>query len=997
MDANSEGGESLEAKGPLTPTAENASLILGNRCTSPQKRSAEVTSSLCTPDTFKSPMNFSTVTVEQLGITPQSFVKNSAGKTLSSLKKSRRRSTIGARGSPETNHLIRFIAQQRSLKNTEKSPLLLNSPFQHSPGLYRNVNSLRERMSAFQSAFHSIKENEKMTDLPKFSEVKGDFEITDSAKKKSIDKCPQYELPAKLLSKRRRISSHSNSCENLTDAALGLQIFNIASAPNTDKTCAVETSLPGFPEKFSETCLSQSGSLAEESVPLSDITEASLGIKVANCVESKESSGAVEVSTDTAPEIRSLFSTLYKREIPPSETFVLRSVLKKPSVKACVESLQEHRDNFCEDGTHPNLTSKLTNCCKERKTGQESFKEPTSLNMKKRKRVTFGEDLSPEVFDESLPANTPLRKGGTPVSRKDVSAASPLPPDQSPVALPLPQPNFDDDDDKEENLENIEPLQESFAVLSPLNKSSASETLSGTDVINSSNNHENKSSHKVGRVTRPSNRRNQLVGFTEESACNLQNTTQPCKEKKVKRKKSQESKRTDKALPKKNQVLKTGRKKKGRGKKAVQKSLYGEREIASKKPLLSPIPELPEFSELTPSVPGTQSTCLDNVNSDSELEEGNITERKNLWPESPDLQLYQGFTECDVSEACSLCIKSSSSSSTSTSDQDTHINAKKVYENQKLPKAEIKLESENEVETGTEKESNAISCNSVMAPHTVAYDPKPDYLRESQEFSATGQLVKNLLQRSEGINVRCKEKVDILGSREEKLQARHSMPNSLKENDCSDGVLISSIKESQSEDLGKAATENSSGVSSRERKQRRRSMCHPDTQRIHLDKSGNRQSSVSSSIENGLENCDLYRDLSDAIEQTFQRTNRETKVRRSTRLQKDLENEGLVWISLPFSSASCTAPQNKRRTICAFDHKGMESLSPRKEMVSSKQTARVPPSIPGKENNKGKKNREGFAAASSSVPGRRRRSFCTSTLANTRNPTRSQPSKEEPF
>ncbi|KFP86667.1 Cell division cycle-associated protein 2, partial [Apaloderma vittatum] len=32
----------------------------------------------------------------------------------------------------------------------------------------------------------------------------------------------------------------------------------------------------------------------------------------------------------------------------------------------------------------------------------------------KKKRVTFGEVLSPEIFDETLPANTPLRKGATP-------------------------------------------------------------------------------------------------------------------------------------------------------------------------------------------------------------------------------------------------------------------------------------------------------------------------------------------------------------------------------------------------------------------------------------------------------------------------------------------------------------------------------------------------------------------------------------------------------
>lgn len=47
-----------------------------------------------------------------------------------------------------------------------------------------------------------------------------------------------------------------------------------------------------------------------------------------------------------------------------------------------------------------------------------------------------------------------------------------------------------------------------------------------------------------------------------------------------------------------SQVCKGGKKKKRKGKKSVEKRLYGEREIASKKPLLSPIPELPEVSEV---------------------------------------------------------------------------------------------------------------------------------------------------------------------------------------------------------------------------------------------------------------------------------------------------------------------------------------------------------------------------------------------------------------
>lgn len=61
--------------------SEKASFTLGNeKFVTPQKRAAEVTPDCCTPDAFQSPLDFSSVTVEQLGITPESFVKSSSGK-----------------------------------------------------------------------------------------------------------------------------------------------------------------------------------------------------------------------------------------------------------------------------------------------------------------------------------------------------------------------------------------------------------------------------------------------------------------------------------------------------------------------------------------------------------------------------------------------------------------------------------------------------------------------------------------------------------------------------------------------------------------------------------------------------------------------------------------------------------------------------------------------------------------------------------------------------
>uniref|UniRef100_A0A8D0SYD9 PP1-binding domain-containing protein n=1 Tax=Sus scrofa TaxID=9823 RepID=A0A8D0SYD9_PIG len=919
MDASSKDSEPLETKESAF-NAENTSFILGNgKLVTPQKHSDEVTPNRCTSDTFKSPLNFSTVTVEQLGITPESFVKNSSGKSSSYLKKARRRSTVGVRGSPETNHLIRFIAQQRSLKNASSTR---NSPFQGSPVLYRNVHSLREQISAFQSAFHSIKENEKMTDGSEFPEEEGVFKTMGSTKKASLGECQLSEFPAKLTSKRRRLSSLRGSDGNLPEE-LGLRILNTAAFPSTDGTCALETSATLSKKSSESGLMPQSGCSVEESTLLSELTEASSGIQITDSAEGTGSSDAVsfdkltELSGDRAPDARSLVTPLGQRDIPSSETVVLRSVLKKPSAKLCLESLQEHRDNLSDDGILPSLISNLANCCREQKEeGQENCKVPAFLNMRKRKRVTFGEDLSPEVFDESLPANTPLRKGETPVRKRELSSLSPLLLDQSQVPERLPQPNFDD---KGENLENIEPLQVSFAVLSPLGKSSISETLSGTDAFASSNNHEKIVSHKVGRATRTSNRRSQLISFSEESVCNLFNTeAQPRKEKKINRRKSQESKGTERAQPRKNQVLKGCRKKKGKGKKkSVAKSLYGERDIASKKPLLSPIPELPEVSEMTPSVPGVPRMCS---------------------------------------------------------------------------------ESENELKSETESKNRHISCASVTeTPPIVSDIPKLDFTLQSQELSTAGQNVENLFQIfkiSEDINSKCEKQDSFSGIPEGKLQIKCLMPDSQKECDYSEDLLIDNIKESTTPgaDGGGSFTECSKGVGYRERKHRRSTVGCSDGQYSYPEKMRNPKASsgVSSSVGISLENSELYKDLSDAIEQTFQRTKSETKVRRSTRLQKGLESEGLVWISLPAPPASCTSQRSKRRTIGTFDSLGFESLSSRQNPCELPTTS-------------GQENREGFAAAAAaaaspaSLPGRRRKSFCTSTLADTKNTTQSKGYKRRTF
>lgn len=67
-----------------------------------------------------------------------------------------------------------------------------------------------------------------------------------TARKEGLGECQQSAFVAQL-SKRRRISSQSNADENLTNA-VGPQMFNAATPPSADRTCAFQTSLVDLSE-----------------------------------------------------------------------------------------------------------------------------------------------------------------------------------------------------------------------------------------------------------------------------------------------------------------------------------------------------------------------------------------------------------------------------------------------------------------------------------------------------------------------------------------------------------------------------------------------------------------------------------------------------------------------------------------------------------------------------------------------------------------------------
>ena len=369
---------------------------------------------------------------------------------------------------------------------------------------------------------------------------------------------------------------------------------------------------------------------------------------------------------------------------------------------------------------------------------------------------------------------------------------------------------------------------------------------------------------------------------------------------------------------------------------------------------------------------------LDDFDSSGELQEAKLPQRK---PQKPDLQMSQGFNKYDLSALGSSHTKRSSPFINATLEQDLDINTVEASKHKTLPRAEIKSESENDLKAGSENESSRVSCDSVTAKVPASDDAGSSIILPSRELAAAGQNVENLFQIfkiSEDVNIKYEKQDDSVIAPEGKPPTTRVMSGLQKD------VFLDNMKESTnpSEGSGSSCAESeSTGTNGGGKKHRRRSMCYSGGQSFNSEKNGNSKPPylVSSPVEIGLENSELYKDLSDSIEQTFQRTSRETKVRRSTRLQKDLEEEGLVWISLPFPSASCTSQRMKRRTICTVDSRGLESVALCKDPRSSGHTPSTAPPVSGKD-------REGLAASAASLPGRRRKSLWTSAPVNVKGP-----------
>ncbi|XP_075063290.1 cell division cycle-associated protein 2 isoform X2 [Mixophyes fleayi] len=548
------------------------------------------------------PMDFSKVTVDDLGISSESLLKY-AGKSPSSLRKYRRRSTIGVRGSPEMNFLIRQIALQKSSRKSEPEPL--TNPFT-SP---RN-SLLRDKISAFRNAFQAVEESEEKLPFPGFKKEE-ELQCGNGNGRRESAEPPE---------KRRRECDTTQSVPSIYCAPL------MISQPLENTQNGRQISVP---ENVSETDCSLASGLSTD---VSNVSEVQID-KVPTIQRStrcrKRKVMFADLPSPLEPDQVLSQNRLQKSDSHPSDP-VLRPVLKKTPRREFVHFrigvVEENRVLFSVQESPPDNEENV------------HFKSTGTDSVKEKKKVTFGRALSPEVFDKTLPANTPLRRGSTPYNRGTPGAQEAV--CQSPYQ-PLLQPDFDDQDEEEtlqplslcfeaENTSCDSPVSSSLpghndeimpseevedvtcesglSVENELSSNKPAEEIPTTDIANETFISPVLDIVPAGsRMTRSFNKRKSCS--SEETSSSTSTEMAGTSKTPVITKFRTISKRSRRlVISKKAQIKASGGKgKKGRGKskKSVPKPFYGERETASKKPLLSPIPELPEsFPTPLASTPG---------------------------------------------------------------------------------------------------------------------------------------------------------------------------------------------------------------------------------------------------------------------------------------------------------------------------------------------------------------------------------------------------------
>ncbi|XP_075379789.1 cell division cycle-associated protein 2 isoform X5 [Mycteria americana] len=855
----------------------------------------------------KTPVHFAAVTIAEFGITQDSFTKRSIGKSPTSLK-FRRRSAIGVRGSPENNTLIRYLAQQRS--NRQKEAFTE----QVSPFKQENVRSLKDKIDAFQTSFKSLQEAEGETG---FSGLSGVDDVSQEAGS-SQNKVPftkewnMDQWSEKFMSDNSGADIKENLRHNLTNSSKSdTKICTILSSHQdvtvTEPAAAVSK----------EWVYEQHNPIESlEAVPIRDILETGhdfgsdhitkdVRSNVVSDFSRKKVSFVEEPSLEIFDESKPPITPLQRGNIPLNEHTQggshLRSVLKKTPVKQLKDSMKEYSNDAVDRGGGESLT--VSSCAKIFEALQTETTERHSSEKPKKKRVTFGEVLSPEIFDETLPANTPLRKGATPVRHPELQSNSPFA-RSSLIEEPLSQPNFDCND------ECVEPLQELLegpvAAEDLLPVENAEAETDKSDMI----------------TTRSTKRKCSTISEGTDFSISRATNTKNAKDTKNPRKNTfQRQKNITTSAAKKTQKRKHTSSGKRR-KKKVKKSLYGEREMASKKPLLSPIPEIPEVfsSASSPNSPKANVLFSDKPKSGNafkDVQQKPAVERmrgKNICA----VHMYSSSKHLDTVEA---------SSSSDTMFQVSDGDLKSV--------------------SGVDHKFSNIVPDALCGFDTCDYFQQGKEAACVKEPKESGSLIEN--EKLEGNRLNKAERLTGIEFLEQQDASVHEGAQRTR---C---PQKDSIRDSPP----------------RRRRRRSSAIYFPPVEESEI--TGNNLPVSYFNVEEVLPTPQLK---SDSLEPFRRKSDNsgEKRVRRSMRLHKDAEIEGLAWIEVP-NKIQKTPPLLS--SACKI-RTGSTSILTQSENIRHREQNLIQFSAPGKENN------DSFHLAGGPCRTWRRKSMCVSTPQETR-------------
>ncbi|XP_064494066.1 cell division cycle-associated protein 2 isoform X5 [Pseudopipra pipra] len=691
---------------------------LGNDSYStPERDKAEGKPDLGTSEELREkPVDFAPVTITEFGIAPESFTKRCKALLLSPLAgssptslKLRRRSTIGLRGSPENNSLIRYLAQHRSKR--QKEPFTQISPFKHV-----NVRSLKDKIETFQTSFESLQEAEGETGLSGLSHGDDSQEEGSSQNKGPLKKEPNLEQwSEKFLLDNSGAGLKENFCrENVTRSSkCDPRICSILSPnPAVTEPAALQEWVYGqkYPSESLETVaigdtLERGHVFRSEPTPadtrsdvLSDLSRKKVGFVAGLSLGMLEESKALV----TPPATPRQAGTVPFSDLPQSGS--LRSILKKTPMRQLLGSPKEYlNDAVGRGGGEPVPVPYYEKTFEASETAENTAN--LNFKMPKKKKVTFGEVLSPEIFDQTLPANTPLRRGASPGLS---SSPSPRP---GLTAEPFPRLQFDCEDECVEPPQDF--LETSFAAEDPPPVENAEAPTDKADMVKT------RSSAKRKHGAESEQAEGQPSGAT--TTRNAEGTKNPRKNK-IPRQKNPTTSAPKK--PQRSRQTSYGK----RRKRKVKKSLYGEREMASKKPLLSPIPEIPEdFSSVSsPDSPKAEGLFSEDAAADN----------PESWKACEDVQekvVVEGVRGKSIIHAVDV----------DPSSKDLDVAAPSSSSRDGAPQVS---QGDLEAPSGTEQEvSNAVPDAEGGFDTSEGFQQGEDEAKESSSWTENEQLQGNLL------------------------------------------------------------------------------------------------------------------------------------------------------------------------------------------------------------------------------------------------------------